>query len=194
MELILPSFTAVVNVRGLTHNWIRLYTCYCSTLVEYFGGPRRIDASDVLEWIAYAQSELEWNPRTINLALASFRVLIESVGRPSVTAGVRTLRFDHPEAVVLSASESAALFQATQTLTMRTGVLLLYGAGLGLSEMVTLRLRDLHSSRGVLRIERPMNLHARDASLRSTSLRLLREVWKARRALGPVALQDPIFV
>lgn len=195
MELIPSSFTAIVKARGLTHNSIRLYTYYCSTLVEYFGvGPRKIDASDVLEWIPYAQSELEWNPRTINLALASFRYLFESVGRTSVMAGVRNLRFDHPEPVVLAASETAALFRATQTLTMRTSVSLLYGAGLRISEMLALRFRDIDSSRGVLRIERPKNRHARDAILPSASLGLLREVWKARRALGPVALQDPIFV
>jgi site-specific recombinase XerD len=195
MELIPSSFTTMVNARGLTHNSVRLYTYYSTTLTEYFGvGPRRLETSDVLEWIPYAQSELGWNPRTVNLALASFRILFESVGRPAVMAGVRNLRFDHPEPVILSGSETAALFKATQTLTMRTGVSLLYGAGLRISEMLTLRFRDIDSSRGVLRIERPKNRHARDAILPSTSLRLLRETWTARRARGSVTIDDPVFV
>jgi site-specific recombinase XerD len=195
MERVPSSFTTIVKARGLTDNSIRLYTYYCETLVEYFScGPRKIETRDVLEWIPYAQSELQWHPRTINLALASFRILFESVGRVRVMAGVRNLRFDHPEPIVLSASEVGSLFTSAETLTMRVAISLLYGAGLRISEMLALRFQDIDSSRGVLRIARPKNRHARDAILPSATLGLLRELWKMRRGLGPVRIEDPIFV
>ena len=195
MELIPSSFDTILSARGFRNNSIRLYRYYATTLVEYYGcGPRKIGAGDVLEWIPYAQSELAWNPRTVNVALASFRLLFESVGQPSVMAGIRNLRFDHPEPVVLSVSEAESLYDAAQTLTMHTSISLLYGAGLRISEMLALRFRDIDSARGVLRIAKPKNRHARDTLLPSLSLGLLREMWKQRRARGQIAIEDPVFV
>jgi hypothetical protein len=129
------SFKTTLCARGLTANSIRLYTYYATTLIEYYGvGARNLQTRDVLEWIPYAQSELGWTPRTVNLALAAHRILFESVGRPSVMAGVRNLHFDHPEPVILSSSEVSVLFASAETVTMRTGIALLYGSGLRISE------------------------------------------------------------
>ena len=195
MELIPAPFKTALASRGFRANSIRLYSYYGLVLLEYFGvGARKVESRDVLEWIVYAQTELQWNPRTVNVALAAFRILFESVGRPAVMAGIRNLRFDHPEPVVLSGSEVASLFVAATTLTTRTAVALLYGSGVRISELLALRFEDVDSARGVLRIARPKNRHARDAILPSLGLSLLRQLWRLRSKHGTVALADFVFV
>lgn len=195
MELVPASFKTVLASRGFRNNSVRLYTYYATALLEYFSAdPLRIGACDIGEWIVYAQTELKWNPRTVNVALAAFRILFESLGMPSVMAGVRNLRFDHTEPVVLSGSEVVALIDAATTVTLRTAIALLYGSGLRISELLALRFEDIDSGRGVLRIERTKNRHARDAILPSLALSLLRDIWKFRRANGAVSLADFVFI
>lgn len=195
MELVPQSFSKTLLARGFRDNSVRLYTYYCVTLLEYFGvAPSRLTSADILDWIGYAQAELEWKARTVNVALASMRILFEVVRKPAVMAGIRNLRFDHPEPRVLSASEVSMLFSRAETLTLRTAIGLLYGAGLRISELLALRFEDIDSARGVLRIEKAKNRHARDAMLPGNALPLLRELWKVRRAHGGVALKDLVLV
>lgn len=195
MDLIPLAFKTTLDARNHRPGTITLYLRAAGLLLGYFGtSAEHIEKHDVLEWIGYAQSELAWKPRTINVALAAFRVLFESVGCLPVMDGVRKLRVDHPEPVVLSTSEVGGMLAAASTVTVRAAIMLLYGSGLRVSELLALRFADIDSARGVVVLEHTKNRHARHALLPVRAVPLLREIWRWRRAHGGVAREDLIFV
>jgi site-specific recombinase XerD len=91
--------------------------------------------------------------------------------------------------VVLSPEEVARLLDAAQSsspggLKYRAALSLAYGAGLRVSEVVSLKLSDIDSNRMVIRVEQGKGRKDRYAMLSEHLLDLLRAYWKASRPQG----------
>jgi len=80
--------------------------------------------------------------------------------------------------VVLSRQEVTQLLEAVENLKHRTFLMILYAAGLRLSEALHLRVDDVDSRRMVLRVRRGKGGKDRYAPLAQTLLDQLREYWR----------------
>ncbi|PRX10255.1 UNVERIFIED_ORG: phage integrase family protein [Martelella mediterranea] len=86
--------------------------------------------------------------------------------------------------VVLSRDEAARLLEATTCLKRHAALSVAYGAGLRVSEVAHLKVRDIDSERMLLRVERGKGGRYRNAMLSAYLLRLLRQWWIAGRQQG----------
>jgi site-specific recombinase XerD len=86
--------------------------------------------------------------------------------------------------VVLSPQEVARLLDAAPGLKYRAALSVAYGAGLRASEVVCLKVSDIDSSRGVIRVEQGKGRKDRYAMLSDPLLDLLRAWWLAARERG----------
>jgi site-specific recombinase XerD len=83
--------------------------------------------------------------------------------------------------VVLSPTEVTQLLAAVPTLKYRTALTIVYAAGLRISEVVALKVRDIDSQRMVIRVAQGKGRKDRYVMLSPKLLTLFRKYWKAAR-------------
>lgn len=87
--------------------------------------------------------------------------------------------------VVLSAEEVARFLESLRSPKHRAILMTAYAAGLRVSEITHLRLGDIDSQRGVIRVAQGKGRKDRYVMLSPRLLELLREYWRQRRPKGP---------
>ena len=130
-------------------------------------------------------SETGASPPTINHAVTALRFLFQvTLHRPEVMQPIPFVPEPRKLPVVLSPDEVARLLEAAPTLKSRAALSVAYGAGLRASEVVTLKVSDIDSTRMVIRIEQGKGRKDRYVMLSPQLLALLRTWWKAARPQG----------
>ena len=86
--------------------------------------------------------------------------------------------------VILSPEEVARLLEAARGLKYRAALSVAYGAGLRASEVVSLKISDIDSTRMVIRVEQGKGRKDRYVMLSAHLLELLRAWWKIARPQG----------
>ncbi len=122
---------------------------------------------------------------TINHSLTALRFLfMVTLRRPDVVAQLPFVREPRRLPVVLSPQEVGRLLDAAPGLKYKAALSVAYGAGLRASEVVSLKLEDIDSSRMVIRVEQGKGRKDRYVMLSPHLLDLLRAWWKAARPRG----------
>jgi integrase/recombinase XerD len=125
------------------------------------------------------------SPPTINHAVTALRFLFQvTLHRPEVMQPIPFVPEPRKLPVVLSPDEVARLLEAAPTLKSKAALSVAYGAGLRASEVVTLKVSDIDSTRMVIRVEQGKGRKDRYVMLSPQLLALLRAWWKAARPQG----------
>ncbi len=121
----------------------------------------------------------------MNAAVSALRFFFGvTLGRGDAEVGMTTVREPRRLPVVLSPQEVRQLLDAAPGLKYRAALSLAYGAGLRASEVVSLKVADIDSSRRVIRIEQGKGRKDRYSMLWPPLLELLRAWWLASRERG----------
>jgi integrase/recombinase XerD len=164
------------------------YLRYARAFVIYTGrSPEQATNGDVRRWLLHLSKEKQRSARTVNVARAALRFLFERVlGRPEVMLGIRSVRVEHGSPCVLSGSEMLRLLAHAPSLRDKAMFMLMYGAGLRVSEARYLQVGDIDSARMVLHIRRTKNHYDRVVPLSRQTLLVLREYHRAAGVKGPL--------
>jgi len=107
-----------------------------------------------------------------------------TLGRGDVTDRMPFVREPRKLPVVLSPEEVARFLQAAPGLKYRAALSVAYGAGLRASEVISLKVSDIDSTRMVIRVDQGKGRKDRYVMLSAHLLELLRAYWKAARPQG----------
>jgi site-specific recombinase XerD len=107
-----------------------------------------------------------------------------TLGRGEVTERMPFVREPRKLPVVLSPEEVARFLEAAPGLKYRAALSLAYGAGLRASEVISLKVSDIDSTRMVIRVEQGKGRKDRYVMLSQHLLDLLRAWWKVARPQG----------
>ena len=131
-----------------------------------------------------------------------YRVTLD---RPEMVPHLPYPRLKRRHPVVLSAEEVVRLLRAIANVKHRTVAMVLYGAGLRITEALALELRDVDSARMVLTVRHGKGDRDRQVALSSVLLEALRTYWrgyrptswlfpgrKADQPLGPSTIQRAV--
>ena len=93
-------------------------------------------------------------PVTINATITALKFFFDiTLGRPVLLAKMQHVRVPRTLPVVLSREEAARLIAAAPNLKHQAAMSVAYGAGLRVSEIVSLKVSDIDSQRMTLRVE-----------------------------------------
>jgi len=121
----------------------------------------------------------------INHGLTALRFLFTvTLKRPEVVAELAFVRVSRTLPVVLSPEEVARLLDAAPGLKYKAALSIAYGAGLRASEVISLKIVDIDSTRMVIRVEQGKGRKDRYVMLSEPLLDLLRAWWRQARPRG----------
>ena len=131
---------------------------------------------------------------TMNTIVSALRFFCtHTLDRPELARKLVRTGYPRKIPVVLTMAEVKRLLEATTCLKHQAALSVAYGAGLRVSEVAALKVRDIDSKRMLLRIERGKGGRYRNAMLPNGLLLLLREWWRAGRQLGVMHADGWLF-
>jgi len=180
-------------LRGLSASTRESYLRFTTKFVAFhMRSPRELGTEHVRAWILHLLHEKGRNPRTVNVYIAALRFLFTvTLLRPEVMASIRTVRTNHRQPEVPGGSVVAAILEHARNVRDRAMFMLLYGAGLRVSEMLSLTTKDIDSKRMVLHVRDTKNRHDRIVPLPPSALKELRTYWAKCRPTGPLLFGSP---
>jgi integrase/recombinase XerD len=117
---------------------------------------------------------------TTQVAAVSF-LYRKTLGRPELVSFVSYPKKHKPLPTVLSLDEVGALIGAIRHPCYQAIVMVMYGAGLRITEALALEVTDIDAARGVIRVRHGKGNKAREAKLSPTLYNWLRQYWARQR-------------
>jgi site-specific recombinase XerD len=115
-----------------------------------------------------------------HLAALSF-LYRKTLGRPELVSFVSYPKAHKPLPTVLSLEEVGTLITAVRHPCYQAIVMVLYGAGLRITEALALEVTDIDAARGVIRVRHGKGNKAREAKLSPSLYTWLRQYWARQR-------------
>ena len=125
------------------------------------------------------------SPITLNATITGLKFFFDvTLDRSELMAKMKPVFVPRTLPVVLSREEVSSLIAATKNLKHQTALSVAYGAGLRASEVISLKVGDVDSTRMTLRIQQGKGGKDRYAMLSPVMLERLRTWWRVARAQG----------
>lgn len=172
-----------MQLRNLCPETQRGYLHHVAGFARHFNlGPEQLDLEAVRQYQLYLLNERKLSPETINQYISSVKFLYQvTLEMPWTDECFPRVRRAHKLPVVLSQEEVLGFFDHVPSLKYRAVLMTCYGAGLRVSEAVALKVRDIDSRRGLIRVEQGKGRKDRFAMLSPRLLDVLRRYWRALR-------------
>lgn len=175
-----------MQLRNLKPETQRNYLHHVAGFAKYFGkSPELLDLEAVRQYQLYLLNERKLSPETINQYISAIQFLyLTTLEMPWTTEYFPRVRRPHKLPVVLSQEEVLAFFDHIPSLKYRAALMIAYGAGLRVSEVVALHVADIDSQRMLLRVQQGKGQKDRYAMLSPRLLDVLRRYFRAIRPPG----------
>jgi integrase/recombinase XerD len=194
MTLLRRRMIEDMQLRNLHPHTQANYVHHVLGFAKYFGlSPEVLDLEAIRQYQLYLLNERKLSPETINQCISAIKFLyLTTLEMPWTDEYFPRIRRAHKLPIVLSQEEVLAFFDHIPSLKYRAALMLRYGAGLRISEALALRVCDIDSKRGLLRIEQGKGAKDRYAMLSPRLLDVLRRYYRATRRPG-ATLTDYLF-
>jgi site-specific recombinase XerD len=137
---------------------------------------------EVRSFLIHLRDDKKLNPRSANVYAAALRFLYNTtLGRPDVAERIPMAKRAKPVPIILSGQEVHALLSAARSLKTLAMLMLMYGAGLRVSEVCKLSAKDIDSQRGLIHIRDSKGGKSRYVTLSARLLACLRAYWRGFR-------------
>lgn len=175
-------------LRGFSIRTQEAYISWIEQLTRFYRvPPDQLNDDQLQEFMLHLLKERALSASTCRQAIHSIRFFFtEVVGREVSRFSIPGLRGPSKVPELLSREEVFAIIRACTQPKYRVMMLVAYGTGIRLSEIVGLRVKDIHSDRRVLRIEQGKGSKDRYVLLNDGLLQVLREYWLVYRPCDPL--------
>ena len=143
-----------LRVRNYSKQTIESYVRSVAAFARHFGrSPAELSAEDIRSYQVYLVDERKVSSSTLNGTTSALRFLYSVTLEGEIPVEqIPTARKEKKLPVVLSPDELKVFFNGVDNPKHRTLLYTLYGAGLRLSEALSLRAEDIDSARGLIRV------------------------------------------
>lgn len=176
-------FIEDMQLRGLAPTTQRSYLHYVAEFAKYFNlSPDQLDLEAVRQYEIHLLEERKMSPESVNCFVSAIQFLyLVTLEMPWGKHCFPRVRVASKLPVVLDPEEVAEFFDYIPSLKYRAALMLCYGAGLRICEVVSLKVTDIDSKRMLLRIEQGKGRKDRYVMLSPRLLAVLRRYWRAAR-------------
>jgi integrase/recombinase XerD len=166
-------------MRGLRSHTQHDYIRFVRGFTAFLGrSPDTARAEDIRRFQVH-QRESGVQPPTINGSVSALRFFFTvTLDRPDLSRRLVLARFPRKLPAVLSVEEVGRLLEAAPGIKYKAILGTAYGAGLRVSEVASLKVDDIDSTRMLIRVEQGKGRKDRNAMLSPQLLTLLRLWWK----------------
>lgn len=183
-----PALTALVStlqLKAYSPNTIRTYRNEFTQLLQYLNNSTQVDSLSTEQLRAYflhCVNDLKLSENTLHSRINAVKFYFEQVlGREKLFVEIPRPKKRVILPNVLAISQVERLFSQLENLKHKTMLYLAYSAGLRVSEVVNLKVRDIHSERMVINIKGAKGKKDRTVALSQGILELLRKYYIAYR-------------
>ena len=144
-----------MRVRNRSVRTIESYVAAVQGLAKYYGkSPDTLSDDEVHRYLIHVREERKLSGSSCQLLRCGLRFLYGvTLQQPHVCLKVPPARQPQKLPEILSQEEVSSILEATRTLRERLLLMLAYGSGLRVSDVVHLRWSDLDRERGLLRVD-----------------------------------------
>ncbi len=177
-ESVLNRYKQHLILRSYSLNTQKNYIHAFNTFLEAIApkSPNDLQKEDILKYMQDLIQNKQPSESYQNLIINAIKFWYEQVEKqPRTVYELPRPRKREPLPKVLSVQEVTVLLKCTANLKHRAILMLAYGAGLRLGEILGLKLNDINSQRMIIRINRGKGKKDRELPLPEKLLRLLRE-------------------
>jgi integrase/recombinase XerD len=173
-----------LQLRGMALNTERIYLRCIREFAKFHNAcPSKLGAEDVRSFLLHLRNDRRLASSSHHVYAGALKFLYDiTLRRPEVALAIVWPKVRHPLPTVLSREEVGALLSAARSVKTKAVLMLLYGAGLRLSELCNLQANDIDSSRGIIRVVQGKGGKSRQVMLSPRLLKTLRALWKTRPA------------
>jgi integrase/recombinase XerD len=173
-----------MQLRNLAVRTQEQYIAHVAGFAKYFSkSPEVLDIEAVRQYQLYLLNERRISPDAVGQFISAVKFLyLVTLEMPWGNDYFPRPRCPRKLPVVLSYEEVLAFFDHIPSLKYRAALMVCYGAGLRISETVALRIRDIDSKRGLIRVEQGKGRKDRYAMLSPRLLDVLRRYYRATRS------------
>ncbi|MBS0562248.1 MAG: site-specific integrase [Proteobacteria bacterium] len=174
--------TEDMTIRNLSPATQRSYLHAVSRFSQYFGrSPDRLGLEEVRAYQVHLASKgVAWG--SLNQVVCALRFFYGvTLGEATIPERIAYAREPRKLPTVLSADEVVRFLESVSSQKARVALTTAYAAGLRVSEVAALKVRDIDSRRMVMRIEHGKGDKERYAMLSATLLGILRAYWRLAR-------------
>lgn len=182
-EEVLAKLKFDVELRGLSKSTLDEYLTKAKLFQDHFDKPAtELGIEDVRQYLHYLTTVKKLAPESVNTYNSGLRFLYGVTLNASLNQR-QIPRHRKPRKLpdILNKEEIQTLFSACDNLRDKCILMTLYGAGLRLSEVASLKVSDIQSDKMQLFIRNAKGSKDRYAILSQTNLEILRAYWKAYR-------------
>ncbi|UHD45759.1 site-specific integrase [Aureimonas altamirensis] len=185
---------ADMSMRRFSAETQRNYLRDVGRLASFLGRLPDTASAEDLRRFQIALQEAGLGVPTMNAIVSALRFFfIQTIDRPDLARKLVRLRYPRSLPDVLSPDEVRRLLGATVCLKHLAALSVAYGAGLRASEVASLKVGDVDSTRMLLRVERGKGGRDRNAMLSADLLALLRQWWIEGRRQGVLHREGWLF-
>lgn len=170
-----------MRLRNYSSKTIKAYLSCLRAFVRFISPqlPRDATEQEIRCYLLYLLEQKGSSAGTVNQVYNALVFLYDDLyGRPFSIRNLPRPRRERKLPDVLSGSEVTRLFRAVRNLKHRTMLMLAYASGLRVGELVTLRIEDIDSQRGLIHIRDAKGKKDRYTVLPDSMRVLLHEYWK----------------
>ncbi len=171
-----------MTIRNLSPATQRSYLHAVTKFSRYFGrSPDRLGLEDVRAFqVHLVSSGLSWP--ALNQTVCALRFFFGvTLGHAEIPERIAYARTPVKLPTILNGDEIVRFLEAVPSLRTRTALTTAYAAGLRASEAVHLKVRDIDSERGIIRVEHGKGGKDRNVMLSAQLLAILRVYWRLAR-------------
>lgn len=184
-----------MKLRRFAPNTQEAYVSAVAGLARYYNqSPDLLDKEKIQAYLLHLMDERQLSWGTCNVVVSGLRFFYtQTLGMDSMHLGIPPMKSQAKLPEVLSVEEITRLFQCTRNLKHRVILMTTYAAGLRVSEVVTLRLKDIDRGRMMIRICQGKGNKDRYTILSNRLLTELRTYWRKYKPhfwLFPGAFSD----
>lgn len=174
-------FIEDMQLRNLCPATQKNYVHHVAGFARYFNkSPEVLDLEAVRQYQLYLLNERKLSPESINQYISAIKFLyLTTLENPWTSEYFPRVKRPDRLPVVLSHEEIMQFFDYIPGLKYRAALMTCYGAGLRVSEAVALRISDIDSGRGLIRVEQGKGGKDRFAMLSDRLLEVLRRYCRA---------------
>jgi len=169
-----------MKLRRFAPNTQESYVSAVAGLAKYYNqSPDLIDKEKIQAYLLHLTEERKLSWGTCNIVVSALRFFYtQTLGIDSMHVGIPSMKTQTKLPEILSVEEITRLFQCTRNLKHRAILMTTYAAGLRVSEVVNLRLKDIDSGRMTIRVCQGKGNKDRYTILSNRLVTELRTYWR----------------